>query len=115
MANGFAIPRDVETRLRARFKTCAYCGGRMKAHLGVVGTPGDKATIEHLNRRGPFHWADGLKEEELVICCGRCNSSRGRKRLVGWFASEYCRTRGITAKTVVPDVQAYLRLAIARK
>jgi hypothetical protein len=41
---------------------------------------GDKATIEHLNRLGPFYWAEGLKEKELVICCGLSRDNQGGKR-----------------------------------
>lgn len=113
MSNQFEIPRDVEERLRARHRVCAYCRGEIKAYLGVMGNRGDKATIEHLNRKGPFHWADGLKENELVICCGRCNSSRGTKKLADWFESPYCQAHGISAATVAPEVKEYLRLPVS--
>lgn len=33
---------------------------------------------------------DGLREEGLAICCGSCNSSRGRKTLLKWFQTGYC-------------------------
>ena len=46
MANQFKIPHKVELRLRQRFKVCAYCGCKLKAHIGVRGSPSDKATIE---------------------------------------------------------------------
>ncbi len=83
----------IETRLRRGFKTCAYCARAMKAHRGVRGCPSDKATIEHLNREGPFRWSAGLQERDLVIACARCNSSRGKKRPVDWFTSPYCVAR----------------------
>ena len=108
MANQFGIPQDVEQRLRAGFIICAYCRGAMQAHLGLRGCKGDKATIEHLNWEGPFYWSDGLKEEDLVICCGSCNSSRGKKTLRVWFASTYCVQRGISASTVADEVKRYL-------
>jgi hypothetical protein len=108
MANQFGIPRDVETRLRQRFKTCAYCRQPMQEHAGVRGCPKDKVTIEHMNWDGPFYWADGLKEEDLVLCCGSCNSSRGKKTLLEWFASDYCKQKGITANTVADEVKQYL-------
>src|SRR6476646_776968 len=97
LANQFGIPEEVERRLRVRFKGCAYCGTAMQAHPGVKGCPTDKATIEHLNRKGPFRWSKGLREDELVLCCGACNSSRGTKLLALWFNSSYCREKGITA------------------
>jgi hypothetical protein len=76
---------------------------------------GDKATIEHLNRLGPFYWAEGLKEKELVICCGRCNASRGIKRLADWFRSSYCIDHGITSRNVAPEVSTYLRSRVSKK
>src|SRR6266581_7365934 len=76
MGNQFHVPSMVEYRVRRRFRRCAYCGRRMKAHKGVRGCPGDKATFEHLNRQGPFYWSEGLQEKDLVMVCARCNSSR---------------------------------------
>ncbi|MFO0961294.1 MAG: hypothetical protein U0625_00150 [Phycisphaerales bacterium] len=109
MANGFGIPADVEQRLRARFPVCAYCGGIMELLPHARGCPPTKASIEHLNRHGPFYWSKGLREHELVMACGSCNSSHGKKRLIDWFAIEYCRTRGITAETVHEHVREYLK------
>src|SRR5262249_28272666 len=79
----------------------------------VQGCPSDKATIEHLNRKGPFYWCDGLLEEDLVLSCGSCNSSRGTKRLAEWFESPYCVDNGITASTVADAVQQYLHTPAA--
>ena len=109
------IPREVERRLRRRFSVCAYCGGPMKTHRGVLGCPADKATIEHLNRNGPFYWTEGLREKDIVIVCARCNSSRGRKRLHDWFQSPYCRARGINASSVALEVRRYLRTPVAKR
>src|SRR5262245_30310038 len=114
MANRFGIPQEVECRLRRKFKVCAYCRRAMQEYAGVMGCPSDKATIEHLNRNGPFYWSDGLQEEELVICCGGCNSSRGTKRLADWFLSRYCLHNGISAKTVADEVRQYLQTKAAR-
>jgi hypothetical protein len=72
----------------------------MKRYLGILGSAKDKATIEHLNRKGPFYWNDGLKAEDLVICCQSCKSSRGTKRLSDWFKSDYCVERRINSVTV---------------
>ena len=115
MANRWRIPAEVELRLRRRFRDCAYCGRQMKAHDGQAGNVRDKATIEHLNRHGPFYWPDGLREQDLVIVCGQCNPSRGSKRLVDWFESPYCRERRINAGTVAPEVRSYLRTSAARR
>jgi hypothetical protein len=109
MANRIGIPQEVEHRLRQKFTVCAYCRRELQEHAGVMGCPTDKATIEHLNWDGPFHWWQGLKEEDLVICCGSCKSSRGQKTLAAWFASPYCVQRGITANTVTDEVKQYLK------
>ena len=108
MANQFGIPQEVERRVRQRFMICAYCRRPMQEHAGIKGCPSDKSTIEHLNWEGPFFWADGLQEADLVICCGSCNSSRGQKTHVEWFASGYCKLKGITADTVADEVKQYL-------
>ncbi len=111
MANKFLIPAEVETQLRKKHKVCAYCRRKMRAYLGVIGCPKDKATIEHLNHKGPFHWGKGkgLKEIDLVICCQSCNSSRGTKTLPAWFKSVYCAEKKINEKTVSREVKGYLR------
>ena len=115
MANRFGIPEEVECRLKLRFKVCAYCRREMREYAGVRGCPRDKSTIEHLNRKGPIYWRDGLQEEDLVLCCGGCNSSRGTKLLATWFGSVYCRENGISAKTVADEVRWYLETVAASK
>ena len=115
MGNRFQIPSEVEQRLRDRFGVCAYCHREMKAYPERPGCPSDKASIEHLNRHGPFYWSRGLKESELVIACCSCNSSRGVKRLGDWFDSAYCKLRGINAQTVHQAVKDYLLLPIAEE
>lgn len=115
MANRWGIPEDVLSRLRRDFKTCAYCRRKMKAYRGVIGCPGDKATIEHLNRKGPIYWSNGLQEEHLVMTCSRCNASRGQQRIADWFESPYCLERGINANTVAARVKKYLRTRLAKR
>ena len=115
MGNRFQIPPEVEKSLRDRFRVCAYCHKEFKKYPGRPGCPPDKASIEHLNRNGPFYWSEGLKESELVIACCSCNSSRGAKRLRDWFESPFCVDRGITAHTVHPVVQEYLLLPVAEE
>jgi len=50
-----------------------------------------------------------LKESELAVCCGSCNSSRGKLQLSDWFGSPYCRAKGINEITVAEPVRKYLR------
>jgi hypothetical protein len=108
MANAFKIPAEIEHSIRARDAACVYCRGTMQEYPRTKGCPKDKATIEHLNFDGPFYWDDGLKAEDIVICCASCNSSRGVKLLPVWFESAYCVARGINGTTVAMPVKAYL-------
>lgn len=110
-SNKFKIPAEVLERIRERDRVCAYCGRGMVFPF-ERGRYWECATIEHLNREGPFYWKEnekGLHEEDIVIVCGACNSSRGQKLLEDWFGSEYCRTRWITADTVSQAIRHYLK------
>ena len=112
MVNAFGIPDDIERSIRARDTVCVYCGGTMKEHSRFRGCKKDKATIEDLNFDGPFYWDEGLKVEDIVICCASCNASRGDKPLHAWFESAYCIARGISAATVAAPVKEYLERSI---
>ena len=103
----FNIPAEILTEIRKRDKKCAYCHKAMVFPYERVKAI-DSATIEHLNREGPFNWEDGLLKEDIVICCVACNSSRGQKLLADWFASPYCAARKISAKSVTKPVSDYL-------
>ncbi|MBU6414853.1 HNH endonuclease [Patescibacteria group bacterium] len=109
MANKFGIPTEVEKSIRARDRVCVYCRKKMKEYLHTIGSPKDKATIEHLNFDGPFYWKKGLKESDIVICCQSCNSSRGEKKLVGWFKTQYCIDGKINKKMVAMPVKNYIQ------
>ena len=63
------------------------------------------ATIEHFNNDGPFQ-----KKYNVAICCRRCNSSKGTKRLSVWFKTPYCREKKINEDTVSKPVKEYMRL-----
>ena len=105
--NKFNIPEDILTFIRERDRSCAYCRKGMVFPYDRTKAI-DSATIEHLNRDGPFYWEDGLSAEDIVICCGACNSSRGAKLLTEWFGSRYCVERTINSSTVAEPVQTYL-------
>lgn len=115
MANRFQIPTEIEARLRRTFKACAYFGRNMKVHSSVAGCRCGKATIEHLNRLGPFYWSQGLKEKHLVIACQQCNASRGTLKLREWFKSAYCIDKKINVRTVASRVKECRRTATARR
>jgi hypothetical protein len=99
MSNTYGICKQVEREIRARDKTCVYCGILMKR----TGTSG--ATIEHFNNDGPL-----TKKYNVAICCRRCNSSKGTKRLSVWLKTAYCLKKKISEETVSKPVKEYLRL-----
>jgi 5-methylcytosine-specific restriction endonuclease McrA len=103
MSNTYGIPRQVEREIRARDKTCVYCGILMKQNPHARRASG--ATIEHFNNNGPFE-----KKYNVAICCRRCNSSKGTKRLGAWFKTPYCLEKRINEETVSKPVKEFMRL-----
>jgi hypothetical protein len=111
MGNRFGITEGDEQALRERDRTCVYCHNPMKTFAEIMARGGsrrDLASIEHLNFDEPFFVKDGLRIEDVVLCCCPCNSSRRDRRLWQWFRSEYCRTRNINVDTVAEPVRKYL-------
>jgi len=92
--NIFEIPEEILKRIRSRDEDCVYCQKPMIYPCDRTSYR-DSATIEHLNCDGPFYWSDGLQPEDIVICCGSCNSSRGAKKLTEWFTTRYCIEKNI--------------------
>jgi len=107
MSNRFGIPEKELNKIRVRATHCAYCH-KMMIYPFDKNRQQDSATIEHFNFDGPFYWKKGLKIQDIIICCGECNSSRGAKRLHDWFKSKYCKERSINQETVADSVKQYL-------
>jgi len=108
MSNKYGIPEEELNKIRARDKRCVYCHKEMLKHHNKK-NQGDSPTIEHLNSDPPFYWKDGLKIEDVAICCGSCNSSRGIKKLSDWFTVKFCKDRKINGDTVAGPVKEYLK------
>ncbi len=102
MKNKYGLPEEEMGRIRMRDKTCVYCHKAMKKP-SAGGLRKDWATIEHLNHLPPWN-----NPKAVAICCGSCNSSRGKKQLLEWFKSKYCIERGINEDTVSEPVKKYL-------
>jgi hypothetical protein len=100
VSNKYGISVKDEQEIRARDKVCVYCRKLMKKSRRSFG-----ATIEHFNNDGPFN-----EKRSAAICCRGCNSSRGAKELLAWFATDYCRRKNINVKTVSKPVRDYIRL-----
>jgi hypothetical protein len=106
--NMWDIPRSLEEKVRRRDKLCVYCHVVMKEYPHASGVPKKKSTWEHIDNN------DLRSADNLVRCCGACNSSKGTKKLWDWFKSEYCKTRSINRRTVSPVVQNWLRHHVSR-
>jgi 5-methylcytosine-specific restriction endonuclease McrA len=103
MSNIYGISEGDEREIRARDKTCVYCGILMKQRPQTRSASG--TTIEHFNNDGPL-----TKKYNVAICCRHCNSSKGTKRLSAWFKTPYCRKQKINKDTVSKPVKEYMRL-----
>ena len=103
MSNTYGISEQDEQAIRARDKACVYCRVLMKQSPYAMGPFG--ATIEHFNNDGPFE-----KKFNVAICCRSCNSSKGTKKLLAWFETDYCQKKKINDKTVLKPVKDYMRL-----
>jgi hypothetical protein len=102
MANNWGIPYELEKEVRRRDKYCVYCSIELKEHPLRKGTPGDKATFEHIDN-------DGLpSEQNIAMCCASCNASKGIKRLLDWFNTAYCKEKNINETTVAGIVKRYI-------
>jgi len=102
MGNPYGLPEAEVERVRVRDTTCVYCHKEMtKPKRGTSSC--DWATIEHLNHLPPWD-----NPNTIAICCGSCNSSRGKRTVLEWFESAYCKERGINPSTVAPPVLSYI-------
>lgn len=107
MANNWNIPDEIEQKARERDKFCVYCHIELKEYPQSKGMFTDQATIEHMDNTGLDN--NGLpSEENIAICCGSCNASRGTKNLLDWFESPYCKKKNINKKTVAEIIKQYI-------
>lgn len=105
MADKYHIPNWLEMKVRKRDKFCVYCHLELKEYPNAIGTPSDKATIEHMDDNA----VKNPTEENIAMCCGSCNSSRGPKKLLEWFESDYCKKKGINKESVAKIVKDYMK------
>jgi 5-methylcytosine-specific restriction endonuclease McrA len=108
MANNWRVEDWLERKVRRRDKSCVYC--RLK--FGPTKrSRRNQATWEHIDN-------DDLRpsnEENIALCCGSCNASKGTKKLLEWFESAYCKKKNINRNTVAPVVQRYVEKLEARR
>ena len=100
MSNRWGIPKEVEELVRKRDHNCVYCGIAFDASNMDKKT---RSTWEHIINDIRIN---GL--ENIALCCGACNASKGNKSLFDWLKSDYCITKGITINSVAAVVKKYL-------
>lgn len=100
MANRWGIPKEVEEFVKKRDLCCVYCGIPFSHQ---VMTPKTRPTWEHIINDIRINGS-----ENIALCCGSCNASKGSKLLKEWLKSKYCLSKGITKDNVAPAVKKHL-------
>ena len=100
MANRWGIPKDVEELVKQRDLSCVYCGISFTNSIPTYKTrPTWEHIINDIRINGP---------DNIALCCGSCNASKGTKLLNDWLNSKYCLTKGITKDNVATVVKDFL-------
>jgi hypothetical protein len=100
MANRWGIPKEVEEFVKKRDIKCVYCGVLFSASESNYKT---RPTWEHIVNDIRINGPDNI-----ALCCGSCNASKGRKKLEDWLKSKYCLSKGITFETLAFIARKYL-------
>ena len=100
MSNRWGIPKEVEEVVIKRDQHCVYCD--------ILFTESDhsrktKRTWEHIINDIHINGPDNI-----ALCCGSCNASKGNKILSEWLERNYCLKKGITKNSVASVVKAHL-------
>ena len=98
MANNWKIPKVLEDRIRRRDTRCVYCGKNFGSSVK------DRATWEHIDND-----ASHVTEDNICLCCGSCNASKGVKMLEEWMNSDYCARKKMKPSTVSGVIRKALR------
>jgi hypothetical protein len=100
MANRWGIPKYVEELVKERDKNCVYCGISFT-----------NSTLTHKSRPTWEHIINDIRingPENIALCCGSCNASKGSKLLNDWLNGKYCAVKGITKDNVAAVVKTVL-------
>lgn len=101
MANRWGIPKKVEELAIKRDLKCIYCGCEFTdSKVSFKSRPTWEHIINDIRINGP---------ENVALCCGSCNASKGPKQLEEWFKSKYCIKKNITINSVAPIVKNALK------
>lgn len=98
--NRWKIPSWLEAEVRERDQACVYCRLRFDAASKATRA---NPTWEHI-----VNDARIVTRENIALCCGACNASKGNRELSAWLESKYCKERGINAESVSSVVKMAL-------
>lgn len=88
----WSIPRDLAVQVIPRDLQCVYC-------RHIFAAPYEDRTTcpswEHIVNDLLM-----VSLDNIALCCGSCNSSKGKQPLRAWLASPYCEKKGITERTI---------------
>lgn len=100
MSNRWGIPYEVEVFVLKRDLNCVYCG------ISFI--------VSDTNRKTRPTWEHIINDirinnsENIALCCGSCNASKGNKQLEDWLKSLYCLRKNISRESVAKVVQKHL-------
>jgi 5-methylcytosine-specific restriction endonuclease McrA len=103
VANRWGIPKDVEISVLQRDLNCVYCGITF-------------SESQH-NRKARRTWEHIINDikvngtDNIALCCGSCNASKGNKKLEDWLRSKYCENKKISNTTVAAVVKKHLEIS----
>ncbi|HAY70856.1 MAG TPA: HNH endonuclease [Saprospirales bacterium] len=100
MANRWGIPKEIEVIVQKRDLACVYCGIPFRESDKNRKT---RKTWEHIVNDIRINGSDNI-----ALCCGSCNASKGNKKLEEWLKSKYCITKNISHDTVGMVVKKHL-------
>jgi 5-methylcytosine-specific restriction endonuclease McrA len=100
MANRWGIPKNVEEFVKRRDLSCVYCG---VSFANTIPTHKTRPTWEHIINDIKINGIDNI-----ALCCGSCNASKGSRMLEDWMIGKYCTQKGITRENVALVVKEYL-------
>lgn len=102
MANRWGIPKEVELFVKGRDLNCVYCGVAFESAVVSYKT---RPTWEHIINDIRINGIDNI-----ALCCGSCNASKGSKLLSDWLNSKYCLAKGITKESVALVVKTAIQM-----
>lgn len=103
--NRWNIPAELEREVIERDRHCIYCGVAFSAESAPRRT---RPSWEHIINDARF-----ITRENIALCCIGCNASKGVKDLAAWLESKYCKSRGITERSLSVVAQTALSRAKA--